>query len=160
MFAGVMAYPRMKPRVSLFGNRDQCGIDDLPATCLQPLGSLVLLKPIKKLIDDTRLAEPLAEEGNGGDIGNSVHHSQPDKLLERAPVVDLELQLLNRKRKATPTLRLNNCCRTSILKRISGSIRFLTALLLRLWLQPCSSNGLKASQGIASDRVAEVGFFF
>jgi hypothetical protein len=41
----------LRPRVSLFGNRDQCGINDLPATGLQSLGAQVLLKPFKKLID-------------------------------------------------------------------------------------------------------------
>ena len=51
------------------GNRDQCGINDLPATGLQPLGAQVLIKPFKKLIDDTRLADPFAEESNGGGIG-------------------------------------------------------------------------------------------
>lgn len=72
----------LRPRVSLFGNRDQCGINDLPATGLQSLGAQVLLKLFKKLTDDTRLAEPFSEESNGGGIGNGVHHSQTDKLLK------------------------------------------------------------------------------
>ncbi len=43
-------------------NRDQRGIDDLPTAGFQPLGTQVLLKPFKKIIDNTRLAEPLAEK--------------------------------------------------------------------------------------------------
>ena len=46
----------------------------------------------KKLINDTRLVEPLTEECNGGGIGNGIHHAQSNKDLEGAPVVDLEFK--------------------------------------------------------------------
>ncbi len=53
-------------------------------------------------MDDTRLAEPFAEECNVGGIGNSVHHSQIDTLFEGAPIVDLEFQLFNTEVKEPP----------------------------------------------------------
>ncbi len=46
------------------------------------MGTKVLLKPFKKLEDDTRLAESLAKESNCSGIGNDVHHSQSDKFLK------------------------------------------------------------------------------
>ena len=45
----------------------------------------------------------------------------PKKLLNGTPVIDLKFKLFNRKRKATPALRLKSWCRISIVNMISGS---------------------------------------
>jgi hypothetical protein len=50
----------LRPRVSLSGDRNKRGIKDLSNTGLKTLGPQVLLKPFKKLINDTRLKEPAA----------------------------------------------------------------------------------------------------
>jgi hypothetical protein len=46
----------------------------------------------------------------------------------------------------------------SILKKIRGWIRFLPAFLFRSWVHPYSSNDLKLSQGIESERVVNIVF--
>ena len=88
-------------------------------------------KHLAVVLDHSRFAQPLAQEGNCGGICNAVHHTEPDKLLKGAPVVHLEFKLFNCKQKPTPTLRLKSCWRTSILKRISGSILLRPESLLR-----------------------------
>jgi hypothetical protein len=95
------------------------------------LGAEVCLKLLEELLDNFRLAQSLSEEGDCGGIWNAVHHTKPDKLLKGAPVIHLEFKLFNCKQKATLTLRLKSCWRTSILKRISGSIRLRPALPFR-----------------------------
>ncbi len=100
---------------------------------LEPLGAEVCLKHLEELFNNFRLAQSLSEESDGGGIRNIVHHTKPDKLLKGASVIHLAFKLFNRKRKATPTLRLKSCWRTSILKKISGSILLHPALVLRSW---------------------------
>jgi hypothetical protein len=94
----------------------------LTTTGLETLRAQVSLKHFEELLDNSRFAQSLSEEGDCGGIWNAVHHAKPDKLLKRAIVIHLEFKLVNRKRKATPTLRL---------KSISGSILLCSALLLR-----------------------------
>ena len=101
------------------GSRDKCRIDDLTTTGLEILGTELSLKHLEELLDHSRFAQPLPEEGDCGGIWNAVHHTKPDKLLKGASVIHLEFNLFNRNRKAMPTLRLKSCWITSILKRIS-----------------------------------------
>ena len=129
LFAGIALL--LLSRSLRLGNRDESRIDDLATAGLEALGAEVCLKHLEKLLDNFRLAQSLSEESDSSGIWNAVHHTKPDKLLKGAPVIHLEFKLFNRKRKATPTLRLKSCCRTSILKRISGSIRLRPALLFR-----------------------------
>jgi hypothetical protein len=129
LFAGIALL--LLSRSLRLGNRDESRIDDLATAGLEALGAEVCLKHLEKLLDNFRLAQSLSEESDSSGIWNAVHHTKPDKLLKGAPVIHLEFKLFNRKRKATPTLRLKSCWRTSILKRISGSIRLRPALLFR-----------------------------
>ena len=48
---------------------------------------------LEEFLDDLRLSQSLSEEGDRGCIWNAVHYAKPDKLFERAPVVDLKLKL-------------------------------------------------------------------
>ena len=90
-------------------NRDKRRIDDLTTTGLEPLGAEVSLKQLEELLDHSRLAQSLSEEGNRGGIWNAVPHAKPDKLLKGASVIHLEFKLVNCKQKATPTLRFKSC---------------------------------------------------
>jgi hypothetical protein len=38
-------------------------------------------KHLAVVLDHSRFAQPLAQEGNCGGIWNAVHHTEPDKLL-------------------------------------------------------------------------------
>jgi len=60
---------------------------------LETLGAEVSLKHLEELLDHSRLAQPLPEEGDCGGIWNAVHHTEPDKLLQGASVVHLEFKL-------------------------------------------------------------------
>ena len=79
--------------IALLGNRDKCRIDDLTTTGLETLGAEVSLKHLEELLDHSRLAQPLPEEGDCGGIWNHVHHTKSDKLLKGASVVHLEFKL-------------------------------------------------------------------
>ncbi len=116
--------------MTLLGNRDKRRIDNLPTAGVETLETELRLQHLEELLDHSRLAQSLPEEDDYGGIWNAVHHTKPDKLLKGASVIHLEFKLFNRKQKATPTLRLKSCWRTSILKRISGSILLRPALLL------------------------------
>ena len=129
LFTGI-ALPLLRRSLRL-GDRDESRVNDLTTTGLETLRAQVFLKHLKEFLDNSRLAQSLSEEGDCGGIWNAVHHAKPDKLLKRASVIHLEFKLVNRKRKAAPTLRLKSCWRTSILKSISGSILLGPALLLR-----------------------------
>ena len=54
----------------------------------------VCLKHLKELLDNSRLAQSLSEEGDCGGIWNVVHHAKPDKLLKGASVIHLEFKLV------------------------------------------------------------------
>ena len=84
--------------ILLPGNRDKSRIDDLTSTGFETLGAEVSLKHLEDLLDHSRLAQPLFEEGDCGGIWNAVdhtkpHHTKPDKLLKGASVVHLEFKL-------------------------------------------------------------------
>ena len=78
----------------MFRNRDKSRIDDLAAAGLETLGAEVCLKHLKELLDNSRLAQSLSEEGDCGGIWNVVHHAKPDKLLKGASVIHLEFKLV------------------------------------------------------------------
>jgi len=84
-------------------------IDYLTTTNLETLGAEASLNHLEEILDHSRLAQSLPEEGVCGGIWNAVHHTKPDKLLNGAPVTHLEFKLFNCKQKATPTLRLKSC---------------------------------------------------
>jgi len=96
------------------------GVSILSITPLEALGAEVCLKHLEELLDKFCLAQSLSEVGDCGGIRSAVHHTKPDKFLKGAPVIHLEFKLLNRKRKATPTLRLKSSWRTSILEGSAG----------------------------------------
>jgi len=51
------------------GNRDKSRIDNLATAGLETLGAEVSLKHLEGLLDHSRLAQPLPEEGDcGGDV--------------------------------------------------------------------------------------------
>jgi hypothetical protein len=89
----------------------------------------MLSKVFEEFLKESGLRSPSREERNGGCIWNRVDHSKAAELLERTPIADLEFRILNRKLKASPTLRLTNCCNTSMLHIMNGSIFSLQALL-------------------------------
>ena len=91
-------------------------------------------------------------------VSGIFYHTKADKFLKGSPIVCLEFKLFNRKRKATPTLRLISCWRTSILNRIRGSILLSPAFLLRSCVQPLSRSGWNDFYGIESASRLRTGF--
>ena len=118
------------------GNRGKSRIDDQTATgrCFGGPGSEGIPQTSRRALQSLPFKQSVSEKGDSRAIWNAVHHTKPNKLLKGAPVIYLEFKLFNRKRKATPTLRLKSCWSTSILKRISGSILLCPALLMRITL--------------------------
>jgi hypothetical protein len=80
-------------RVSLLRNWHKSRIYDLAATGLQTLGSEVLLKQLKNLLDKTRLSQSFPEEGDCSSIWNIIHHHKTDELLEGSSVIHLKFKL-------------------------------------------------------------------
>jgi len=54
----------------------------------------MLVEQFKQLFEDVRMPKHLTEEGDSCCIWEWVHHAKSNKILDRTPVLNLELKLL------------------------------------------------------------------
>ena len=76
------------------GNRDERCVDDLAAAGLESLEADVYLEHLEKFFNHTRFTQSLPKEGNCSCVWYAVHQTKTNKLLERAPIINLVFKFI------------------------------------------------------------------